>query len=267
MNRVGKLAKKRSTHAVLGMLCAFLYSAVSFGQTDADPTTTTPPSAEAVPAIETGGDQESDTAQEIDNPEAAPMDPIEAELISRVNAEIDRRDEAETGADQTGLADATQGAVQSALRAIFALCIVLGLILLTYYSVKRWGKRVPILAGSSLGTVLGRLHLERGTTLHFVRTAGRVLVVGVNGNSVSLVADFDASSFAMMEVGDSGASNAAQPFNSDTFLAQLQASSQTMQPPAETGEEVVDEDEIAVLRGDIQRLQRYLREESREPQD
>ena len=38
-------------------------------------------------------------------------------------------------------------------------------------------------------------------------------------------------------------------------------------PRARIEEGPVDDDEIAALRGDIQRLQEYLREESRESQD
>ena len=63
------------------------------------------------------------------------------------------------------------------------------------------------------------------------------------------------------------ASEAEATFNPDSFLAQLQASSQAMDPRLKTEETQVDDDEIAALRGDIQRLQRYLREESRESQD
>ena len=40
-----------------------------------------------------------------------------------------------------------------------------------------------------------------------------------------------------------------------------------MDPRLEMEQTPVDDDEIAALRGDIQRLQRYLREESRESQD
>ncbi|MDK1021745.1 MAG: hypothetical protein QGD90_08945, partial [Candidatus Hydrogenedentes bacterium] len=92
--------------------------------------------------------------------------------------------------------------------------------------------------------------------------------VGVNGNAVSLVADFDASAFDNYGADHEEASEAAAPFNPDSFLSQLQASSQAMGPRMETEEtHVDDDDEIAALRGDIQRLQRYLREESRESQD
>ena len=153
------------------------------------------------------------------------------------------------------------------LRGFFALCVVLALILFVYYGARRWGKKVPLLAGASLGSVLGRIHLERGTTLHFVRTGGRVLVVGVNGNAVSLVSDFDAAAFDSFESGPEEENEAAPPFNPDSFLAQLQASSRAVGPGLEMEQTPVDDDEIAALRGDIQRLQRYLREESRESQD
>lgn len=260
------MCRYASAPMALVVLCAFLWAPASFSQ--AIETTSEAENAltNEVPVVE-----EAENATALDEPETEPetfvVDAAEAEMISRVNAEIDRRSDGGDAAVEGSFSDATRGAIQSALRAIFALCIVLALILLSYYGVRRWGKRVPLLAGSSLGSVLGRLHLERGTTLHFIRTAGRVLVVGVNGNSVSLVADFDAAQFASMDTQNAPAPEKGKPFNTDSFLAQLQASSQAIRPSAQAGDEAVDEDEIAVLRGDIQRLQRYLREESREPQD
>lgn len=201
--------------------------------------------------------------------QSEPAKPIEADFIGRINDEIDRRagtDDAQEGASFSGTA--RPDATSALLRGIFALSVVLALILLAFYGVRKWGKNVPLLAGASLGTVLGRIHLERGTTLHFLRTGGRVLIVGVNGNAVSLVADFEASAFKSAADEPKESPESAVPFNSDSFLAQLQASSKSMESPlARIDEAPVDDDEIAALRGDIQRLQEYLREESREPQD
>ena len=155
------------------------------------------------------------------------------------------------------------------LQGIFALTVVLALILFVYYGVRKWGKNVPLLAGANLGTVMGRIHLERGTALHFVRTGGRVLVVGVNGNSISLVADFDPDAFdqAAAESQPTQVEAKSKGFNPDSFLAQLQASSASMSGSASSAGEARDDDEIAALRGDIQRLQQSLREETRESQD
>ena len=198
----------------------------------------------------------------------ASEDPAEADFIRRINDEIDRRTaEADSGEGGAFGGSRVLDPVRMMLRGLFALCVVLALILLAYYVARRWGKKVPLLAGASLGTVLGRIHLERGSTLHFVRTGGRVLIVGVNGNAVSLVSDFDAAAFENFEAVSEEEPEAAPPFNPDSFLAQLQASSQAMGHTMEMEQTQVDDDEIAALRGDIQRLQRYLREEARESQD
>ena len=194
--------------------------------------------------------------------------PDDGDLIQRVNAEIDRRtvegDTPRAGSFSSG-EPASLG--QQFLRGIFALCTVVALIFLAYYGVRRWGKRVPMLAGVSLGNVLGRIHLERGTTLHFVRTTGRVLLVGVNGNAISLIADFEQSEFDELHADSQDVAPPAKEdaFNPDSFLAQLQARSPIQ--PSTPAEDTVDDDEISALRGDIQRLQKYLREESRESQD
>lgn len=215
------------------------------------------------------GEQMPELPEDAVTEPATPIDPVEADLIGRINDEMDRRGETEDGADVGSFQRArVPGPASNLLQGIFALSFVLGLIFLVYYGIRKWGKKVPLLAGSSLGTILGRMHLERGTALHFVRTGGRVLIVGVNGNAVSLVADFDAKAFESVTDAPVKTPDSVVPFNPDSFLAQLQASSKTMESSRVGGDEMpVDDDEIAALRGDIQRLQRYLREESRESQD
>ena len=201
---------------------------------------------------------------------AEPIDAAEVDYIGRINAEIDGRAVAGDGEDGVfPIASGSGRDTSNLLQGLFALSFVLALIFLVYYGIRKWGKNVPILAGASLGTVLGRIHLERGNTLHFVRTGGRVLLVGVNGSAVSLVADFDAAAFEGTGTdAPSEDSDSVVPFNPDSFLAQLQASSKTLKlPSARADDASVEDDEIAALRGDIQRLQDYLREESRESQD
>jgi hypothetical protein len=118
-----------------------------------------------------------------------------------------------------------------------------------------------MLAGPNLGRVLGRVYLDKGTALHFVRIGDRVLVVGVNGNAISTVGEFNASTF---DSGNAAPSARAQsePFNPDSFLAELRERSLELKESAIVSPS--EEDEIAALRGDIQRLQRYLRDENRE---
>lgn len=209
-------------------------------------------------------------------PESAPTPVGEAaatddEQIQGILAELDGQGDGETSLP-TGFFDRSTAPTpaESILKGLFALCIVLSLIMVLLYAIRRWGKQVPLLAGASLGTVLGRIHLEKGTTLHFVRTGGRVLVVGVNNGNISTLANFDADVYddhAEPSTGDTGDTGVVA-FNPDTFLAQLQSSSQAMAGFKESDDAPeVEDDEISALRSDIHRLQRYLREESREPQD
>lgn len=148
---------------------------------------------------------------------------------------------------------------------LLALAFVVALILVVYWAVRRWGKNVPMLAGSHLGKVLGRVYLDRGTALHFVQVGEKVLLVGANANSVSLLGEFSAATFNGGTAKDSGTPAMAVPFNPDSFLAELKSRSAQF-APSERGARA-EEDEIASLRGDIQRLQRYLREENREHED
>ena len=207
-----------------------------------------------------------------DTPQTGDMTPPltaheDPDSINQINAEIDRRaDDATAGSDGAFGNGAASPDFGSMLPGLLALCIVLALILGIYYGVRRWGKKVPLLAGPGLGALLGRIHLERGTALHFVRTAGRVLVIGANNNSISLLADFDAALFDQKHPEETTEA-APAPFNPDSFLAQLQASSEAMGRRVIHDQPKAEDDEIAALRGDIQRLQRYLREESRESQD
>jgi len=186
-----------------------------------------------------------------------PPDP----LLAGVQQEMDSAD---AGPDRVDSVFADRDSGTSAGKALgktlAALCLVLALCFGLFYAARRWGKGVPMLAGPSLAKVLGRIHLDRGTALHFVRIGDRVLVIGVNGSAITNLADFSASVFEKAG-GEDGNGEAA--FNPDSFLAELQQHSLEMRQSA--GLPRADEDEIASLRGDIQRLQRYLRDENREP--
>lgn len=143
---------------------------------------------------------------------------------------------------------------------VAALLFVLFLIIITGYIARRVGRRSPFLGGGEYGRVVGRLPLVPGASLAFVEAAGRVLVVGVTKDRVGLVAEYDVAEFHALEDEDEhAASYRPTGANGTNFLAQLQQSSRAYDAPRE-------DDEIASLRGDIQRLQAYLREESRESQ-
>ena len=153
--------------------------------------------------------------------------------------------------------ETTTSPFRAALELIVSLSFVIALILLIFYFVRKVGKRTSLLAGPELGTVLGRIHLGRGSALHFVRAGGRILVVGVTNNTMSLIAEFDGDAFS--EPAEEPATS--EDFNPDKFLEQLRSSSEAMK---ESPTKHVKDDEIDSLRSDIQRLQEYLREESRD---
>jgi len=192
--------------------------------------------------------------------------PQDDDLLRRINEELDNRATAEGELDDIlgRTSRAEQEQPNLILRGIFALCVVLALILLAYAAVRRWGQKMPLVAGGQYGQVLGRLYLDRGAALHFVRVRDRVLIVGVATGSVSLVAEVPASEFGASPAFEGGGEPEA--FNADSFLAQLHAHSAELVRPGEVIDST-EEDEIAALRGDIQRLQRYLREESRGQED
>jgi flagellar biogenesis protein FliO len=132
-----------------------------------------------------------------------------------------------------------------ALQAFFSLCLLCGVIILGGYLLRRFGKNTPLLAGARLGEVLGRVHLTPRASLHYVRSGGRVLVVGVTPNGIHPVAEFDADAFAEETAPD------AAPVAAGDFLSQLKSAQAGPKPP-------VDED-LGALRSEIQQLQAYLR--------
>jgi flagellar biogenesis protein FliO len=128
------------------------------------------------------------------------------------------------------------------------------LILLATYFLKRFGRRSPLLAGSTLAEVLGKVYLAPRVCLHFVRTGGRVLVIGVTQQAIAVVAEFDAEAFERATE-----TNSEKPAleGAESFLAQLRA---TMQATTQAEPAAGEDAEIAALRKDVQRLQQYLEE-------
>lgn len=165
---------------------------------------------------------------------------------------------AETGAAATGEETAGPRSLgENVVQSFVALLVVLALILICVYLLKRFGKRTPLLAGSSLGMVLGRIYLTPKASLHFIKVRNTVLVVGVTPAGMSSIARLDASLFE--ETSGKVAASAA-PGEAGSFLAHLKSSRQTGTPKDAESED----DEIAALRGDLARLQQYLQETSRE---
>jgi flagellar biosynthetic protein FliO len=145
-------------------------------------------------------------------------------------------------------------------RMISALAIVLALILGLYYFTRKFGSKVPVFAGSQFGKVLGRIHLSKDASLHYVQTGGRVLLVGVTNGGVQLVAEFDSSAFDEIIQGDLD----KEDLDPEKFLAHLNQQTSEFNLEKEPN---TTEDDISALRSDIRRLQDYLQEEASDPKE
>jgi flagellar biogenesis protein FliO len=147
------------------------------------------------------------------------------------------------------------------LQAILSLFVVLALMLALIAFMRKYGRRIPALAGGNLGQVMGRLYLERGVSIHFVRVRSKVLVIGVTTNAISPLAVLPASEFdgQLVDLETDAPGEEPAALNPDAFLEHLR----TAANPAETHEHPISDEEVSRLRGDIQRLQQFLQEEAR----
>jgi len=159
---------------------------------------------------------------------------------------------AEAGPEAESVSTAAEAPAgwKTALNSVSALFFVLALIVGCYVLLLRLRRHAPMLGGGELAQPLGRLHLDPRYALHFVRVGERVLVLGVTAQNVSLLETLDAAAFDR-----SGA--ASETETPQDFLAHLRASGEALNPLAVGAE---DDEEIASLRGDIERLKRYLEE-------
>ncbi|NUM53941.1 MAG: FliO/MopB family protein [Candidatus Hydrogenedentes bacterium] len=187
---------------------------------------------------------------------------VSAEDWAKIQAEIDKgSDTTDQAAEQPATAAApvqAPGTGASLLRGTLALCVVLALILVCYYVANRYGKKSPLFAGTTLGKILGRVHLSPKAELYFVKVKDRVLVIGVTQNEISRVAEFDAALF-------DDAQTAAAPVQQHpaprqvTFANELRAQSLPEATPSAVSEE------LAALRAELDKARQYFRETSGEP--
>ena len=189
----------------------------------------------------------------IENPESAIVETVLDPLVEQTNAALRAR-RGEVSADAAGPTGGPRtGDLFILMKWFLSLFVVLALILALYGLRKRFGSKTPFFAGADLGSILGRIHLSNKAALYFVATGGRVLVVGVSGDNISLVSEFDEATF---DGDDAGAEETTG--DAENFLSQLQgstrASGQDPTPP---------DDGFASLRGDVQRMRRMLEDETK----
>jgi len=204
-------------------------------------------------------------------PESPPPPPPEGAPIpewwEKAQQSLDRAIDEQTGetaqaadtANESEPGEGDQPSLWGSLgQGIVSLFVVIALILLCTWAIKRFGARTPLLAGTSLGTVLGKVYLTPKIALHFVKVRNIVLVVGVTPNEVSPIAQLNAALFDDVTQGStSGHGNNRQM----DFLSHL-----THETGQSTGAQSTEneDDEITALKGDLARLQKYLQETSRE---
>ncbi len=152
----------------------------------------------------------------------------------------------------------------SYLKAAAALLFVLGLVVVSGYFAKKFSPHSKLLRGVSLADVLGRIYLSPRASLHFVRTGGRVLVIGVTPTQINLVAEFDAAAFEETENVTAEEQEGAEEKRSR--FAQLLTMIRSRAEDKKQAEEqaaILPDDSLKALREEIVRLQHYVKEMSR----
>jgi len=184
------------------------------------------------------------------------------------------RDAAPGGAEQDAEGEGQQNAgedtvlespVRYTFQVVASLCVVLALFLLGAWAFQRFGRRSHLMAPAELGQVIGKLHLTPNTTLHFVRTGGQVLVIGVTPNAISPIANFDVRDFESREEPPDSSERATSDDNVSDFLQELRMQQGKMAGAANDADAENEDEDIASIKGDIARLQRMLREKPDEP--
>lgn len=227
----------------------------AYSQTDGDvpePAATIDEPAQTQPEV---SESEAEVA-----PEEEEFPPEQWKLMESVGRELDGNPEGENAADRNSemFGEGARTLSDAIIRMVGGLSVVLALILFTYYGFRRFGKGIPMLAGRQLGQVIGQLHLTRDATLFYVRTGGRVLLISLSSGEVRTIAEFDESAFD----GDLGAAVPHKGFEPGRFSDELKD-----QAAAYSGGGDVNDDDMAMLRSDIHRLQEYLQEEARDTDD
>ncbi len=146
------------------------------------------------------------------------------------------------------------------LQAFSALAIVLALILFIFWGTRKLARKNALLGGHGVGEVIGRIYLSPRASVHFVRTGGRVLAIGVTPSQISLVAEFDSSDFPIRE---SGEALGLLKRKATHFFQELREAGGV----SEDDELVGAPDDLSTLKQDIARLQERIDDTTRHKSD
>lgn len=225
---------------------------------------TAPPSWEAPAATE------APTTEEAAPPPSAVVDAEQAEKIRQVNEALDGRKAAPEVKTPTKPERSEPGFAQL----LFAFVLVLAMIFGVVYVLKRMSKVTPALAGMHLARILGKTYLAPRVALHFVKTGGKVLVVGVTQNAIAPIAEFEAEAFeaalAKPETpGKTTVPGAENAGGKADFISQLMAHlhqhrAPKADPEPEEASAPPEDPEIATLRNEIRSLRKFLDESTHE---
>lgn len=155
------------------------------------------------------------------------------------------------------------GLLENSIRTFAWMLALCAFIIFAGYLVRKYASRTPLLASPQLGSVVGRLYLNPKTSIHFVRTGGKMLLLGVTPQQVTLLTELEEGVFdevANRPRPPAPAAQQAAPRPAD-FLAELQENNRRLQQ-----QQFSEDDDLVSLRSDIQRLQQSLQEKVRETQ-
>ncbi len=195
-----------------------------------------------------------------DAPPAAPASGQEAPAyIKELQAIWDDSQTSDQNTAGATDAPASSFGLRQTIQTVAGLFLVCGIIILGGYIMRRYGKGTPLLAGQRLGKVIGHVHLSPRASLHYIKSGGRVLVVGVTQQTVSPVAEYDVEEFESFVEAEEAGTPAENPAG---FLTQLRDNMGKA-----PGSAAANDEELASLRGDIQRLQQFLQESAQDVQE
>lgn len=119
----------------------------------------------------------------------------------------------------------------------------------------------------SIGKIVGVLYLSPRTRIYYVHSAGKVFMLGISGDQMSLLFTFPEDDFFSV-VSNEEVSNASM--HPKVFSKVLDDVESRIQLQASSGKPEITEnidDEIASLKANIQRLQQAIREETNNASD
>lgn len=147
-------------------------------------------------------------------------------------------------------------------RTLVALALVIGLLFVVLGSIKFFVQRSPSKYGKTLGKVLGVVYLSPKAKVYYLLTGGKVVVLGVSGDSINLLFSMDEHEF-FSNTPDSEELESGRNKDFQRILEDVEQRIKERSSGEENSQLGSDFDnDIASLKSDIQKLHKALREDS-----